>query len=138
MLQPDRICEDDGLRPVSNLGTEGLEVLNSSGPSYSYCRQPIDHSSPSHFQYPHGHGPSHSNSRRICGLRQTTFWLLCIIVVLVIGGAVGGVVGGRLASKNTSSAYVNLFSTIRRTVTTSTSSSSTYLPSFLPKLARQC
>lgn len=43
---------------------------------------------------------SPSEPRHIFGLRATTFFLLCAIIVLVIAGAVGGGVGGTIAVKN--------------------------------------
>lgn len=40
-------------------------------------------------------------------LAGDNFWLVCIIVILIVGGAVGGGVGGVLASKK--SKYVARF-----------------------------
>ena len=96
MLRSDRLSQDDGLHPVRRLSPEGLEAL----------WQPIQHDSSS------PHLPvSHFHSRWACGLRPATSWLLCIIAVLIIGGAIGGGVAGvLLANKKKfsgSSRYVN-------------------------------
>jgi hypothetical protein len=95
MLRSDRLSQDDGLHPVRRLSPEGLEAL----------WQPIQHdSSCPHLPI------SHSHSWRVCGLRPATSWLLCIIAILIIGGAIGGGVAGVLANKKMfsgSSRYVN-------------------------------
>ena len=48
---------------------------------------------------------------KILGLRRTTFWLILLIGVLVIGGAVGGGVGATVGkNKNSESRFVNIHS----------------------------
>jgi hypothetical protein len=90
------------------LSPEGLEALSPEGLE---ALSPEGLETLRSFQYPHGHSPSNSNSRRVYGLRPRAFWFLCIILVLVIGGAVGVCVRGAfLASENTSSGYVDSFS----------------------------
>lgn len=40
---------------------------------------------------------SASESRYICGLRTTTFWLLIVLLVVILAAGIGGGVGGALA-----------------------------------------
>ncbi|OKL57992.1 hypothetical protein UA08_06499 [Talaromyces atroroseus] len=67
--------------------------------------------------------------RKICGLRVTTFWLVCVIAILIIGGAVAGGVGASLAIKKSSDLDTTPTKTSSIPTSSSTSSSSTTQPS---------
>jgi hypothetical protein len=45
-----------------------------------------------------------NRERRICGLRQTTFFLTVAIVCIILATAVGGGVGGSMAANNSKAA----------------------------------
>ena len=70
----------EGLQVIPNVVADG----GSGGP---YSPSP----------YPYSPYPTHTKT--ICGLRQPTFWLTTIILVLVTAGAVGGGVGGSIACR---------------------------------------
>lgn len=44
-----------------------------------------------------------AEKRLICGLRWTTFLLVCVLIFVVIGAAVGGGIGGTIAVQNAKS-----------------------------------
>ena len=47
---------------------------------------------------------------KILGLRKTTFWLILLIAILVIGGAVGGAVGATVGkNKKSESRSVDVY-----------------------------
>ncbi|RAO70390.1 uncharacterized protein BHQ10_006402 [Talaromyces amestolkiae] len=80
----------DGLQAVGDQTADGLQALyrnsNQGYPGYN---------SPSQI----GTNGEKGGTRRICGLRATSFWLVCVIVILIVGGGVGGGIGGWLASR---------------------------------------
>lgn len=80
----------DGLQAVGDQKADGLQALyrnsNQGYPGYN---------SPSQI----GTNGEKGGTRRICGLRATSFWLVCVIVILIVGGGVGGGIGGWLASR---------------------------------------
>lgn len=43
------------------------------------------------------HNESFKNTRHICGLRSSTFWLALTLAAVIIAAAVGGGVGGSMA-----------------------------------------
>lgn len=80
----------DGLQAISDQKADGLQALyrhsNLGYPGYN---------SPSKT----GTNGEKGGTRRICGWRATSFWLVCVIVILVVGGGVGGGIGGWLGSR---------------------------------------
>jgi hypothetical protein len=71
----------EGPQVIPNVAADG------GGGGGPYSRPPLpDPSYPTH-------------TKTICGLRQPTFWLTTIILVLVTAGAVGGGVGGSIACR---------------------------------------
>lgn len=79
----------DGLQAVRDQKSDGLQAL------YRYSNSGYPCSIPP----PQGVKDEKGGTGRICGLRATSFWLVCVIVILIVGGGVGGGIGGWLASK---------------------------------------
>lgn len=75
----------DGLQAVRDQKSDGLQAIyrhsNRGYPGYILPTQVA------------------KDEKRICGSRATSFWLICVIVILIVGGGVGGGIGGWLASK---------------------------------------
>lgn len=88
----------DGLQAVRDQKSDGLQALyrysNRGYPGYIPPSQVVK--------------DERSGTRRIWGLRATSFWLICVIVILIVGGGVGGGIGGWLASKK-SEYVINCF-----------------------------
>ena len=81
---------DSGLEAVS---VRGPVLTSTLHPTSGYPRAGIStwNNKANLQQYP-------QRQRLICGLRRTTFWLVALVVLLIMG-AVGGGVGGAMAVK---------------------------------------
>lgn len=80
----------DGLQTVHDQNSEGLQAVHNQHSKFGST----GYSSPYEVVK-----TEQVVTRRICGLRVTTFCLVCVIAILIVGGATGGGVGGWLASK---------------------------------------
>lgn len=85
----------DGLQAVRDQKSDGLQAL------YRYSNRGY----PGHFPPSQTDSNDKEGTRRTCGLRVTSFWLVCVIVILVVGGGVGGGIGGWLASRKSEYVY---------------------------------
>ena len=79
----------DGLQAVLDQKSDGLQRL------YTYSNRAYS----GHISPPQTANDDKAGTGRICGLRATSFWLVCVIVILIVGGGVGGGIGGWLVSK---------------------------------------